>query len=533
MSWDPADFARRLTEAVTRLDRPETVRLVNALIARIDGGAGLDERAVRGILSTLRGKRFFDLMERVAEALLLADQDHPVIRRQYGQSLIDQGKLAPARSALEAMVAQPDLDPAERAEALGLLGRIHKQLYVNAADPASRKCQAHLRKAVAAYAGVYLSNPERYSWHGINAVALVWRARRDLVDVGDTLDPATAARDILARISARPASAWDLATATEASLALGQHEEALRLARAYVKDPAADAFELASTLRQLREVWLLTAGAPPGASLLPLLESHLLERSGGRVDLAGREVGEAIESVRSLEKVLGQEGAVSLAWFRTGLERCQAVAQIRTASDEGFGTGFLIRGADLVPGLGDTAFLLTNAHVVSDQPGVPDALPPDEAVVVFEALSAGAPQRYRVRTLLWTSPPDELDATLLALDDLPQGPAPFTIHPRLPARDGTQKVYIIGHPGGRGLAFSLHDNLLLDADARVLHYRAPTEGGSSGSPVFNAQWGLIGLHHAGSLEMARLNGQSGTYAANEGILLSQIRERIRADGLRP
>jgi endonuclease G len=30
-----------------------------------------------------------------------------------------------------------------------------------------------------------------------------------------------------------------------------------------------------------------------------------------------------------------------------------------------------------------------------------------------------------------------------------------------------------------------------------LHYRAATEGGGSGGPVFNNEWKLIGLHHAG------------------------------------
>ena len=65
-------------------------------------------------------------------------------------------------------------------------------------------------------------------------------------------------------------------------------------------------------------------------------------------------------------------------------------------------------------------------------------------------------------------------------------------------------------------------NLLLDHEDPRIHYRTPTEGGSSGSPVFNRQWDLIGLHHAGSKTMQRLNGKAGTYAANEGIWLRAI-----------
>ena len=38
-------------------------------------------------------------------------------------------------------------------------------------------------------------------------------------------------------------------------------------------------------------------------------------------------------------------------------------------------------------------------------------------------------------------------------------------------------------------------------------------GGSSGSPVFNSDWDLIALHHAGSHEMPKLDGSSELYAS--------------------
>jgi len=62
-----------------------------------------------------------------------------------------------------------------------------------------------------------------------------------------------------------------------------------------------------------------------------------------------------------------------------------------------------------------------------------------------------------------------------------------------------------------------------------VHYRAPTEGGSSGSPVFNASaWEVIALHHKGGmLGMPKLNGATGTYAANEGISLASIIDRMK------
>ena len=109
----------------------------------------------------------------------------------------------------------------------------------------------------------------------------------------------------------------------------------------------------------------------------------------------------------------------------------------------------------------------------------------------------------------------------------------------LPIVEDGARVYIIGYPGGHDLAFSFQDNELLDHEgppggtpqikglSRV-HYRAPTEPGSSGSPVFNAGlWEVIALHHMGLKDgMSKLNGKSGSYAANEGISLLSIKEAI-------
>ncbi|MHC5747651.1 MAG: LamG-like jellyroll fold domain-containing protein [Nostoc sp.] len=59
-------------------------------------------------------------------------------------------------------------------------------------------------------------------------------------------------------------------------------------------------------------------------------------------------------------------------------------------------------------------------------------------------------------------------------------------------------VYIIQHPKGRQKKVVLHDNDISDFGIykNVLRYVADTDYGSSGSPVFNARWELVALHHA-------------------------------------
>jgi V8-like Glu-specific endopeptidase len=85
------------------------------------------------------------------------------------------------------------------------------------------------------------------------------------------------------------------------------------------------------------------------------------------------------------------------------------------------------------------------------------------------------------------------------------------------------KAFVVGHPTAGPLQFSLSDSVLLDVCRyeRLMHYRTPTDPGSSGSPVFNSKWEVVALHHAGSQKAPRLTGL-GEYEANEGITLRAI-----------
>lgn len=137
-----------------------------------------------------------------------------------------------------------------------------------------------------------------------------------------------------------------------------------------MQEKDADAFEIASTLRQLTEVWGLTLDKPPGSILLPFLQSNLLQRRGGSIAFdrdklaevrqktaeAAPTLDKAIDAsppTRGFGKVLGKEGVLSLSWSKLGLDRAQTVAKVLNPTGDGFGTGFLIRGGDLVPALGD------------------------------------------------------------------------------------------------------------------------------------------------------------------------------------
>jgi hypothetical protein len=215
----------------------------------------------------------------------------------------------------------------------------------------------------------------------------------------------------------------------------------------------------------------------------------------------------------------------TLTWYRTGLERCRAVARLETAYNDGIASAFLIAGPDFHPDLPPLA-------VVTVGVAVPEDVPPAGALVSFYGIDVDPdrPARFRVAHQLWYQPSADrgLDTSILELASYPRDVVPLALAPALPPKPlRDQRAYIVGHPlGVTQPQFSMDDTFLLDYDQRVLHYRSPTAPGSAGSPVFNEEWQVIGMHHASGHQMPRLNALPGTYAANEGITIDAIRRRL-------
>jgi hypothetical protein len=504
-----------------------------------------DPKIAKKVLGELRKWRHFGAMQRVADALIRLGCDTPLVYRQYAQALIDRGELVPALELLRGLAERARDDAEEYPEACGLLGRVHKQIYTEAHGSRLGMGETALAQAIACYREVYDRDPSRI-WHGVNVVALLRRAERDGVTLPDAPNPKTIARALKDHAEQRwvdDLPAWDYATAAEACVALEDWGGAADWLQKYLRAPDVDAFAIAGTLRQLTEVWGLRVDGGPGGDLIPVLRAALLQRKHGRLDLTPAQV-QRMQGAKAnaFERILGDTGVQTHRWMCQGIERARAVAKIWQPYGQGVGTGFLLRGGDLHGPLGDEMLLLTNAHVVSDDPAQRAAVTSDGAEVSFEALAeqGRAAPRHRVRELVWNSAPEALDASLLRLDPPPSGIEPCPIAKNLPTANGSQRVYVVGHPLGGELSFSLQDNRLLDHEGPpksqpsqpgrcLLHYRAPTEPGSSGSPVFaQGSWKVIGLHHAGGEFMPKLNGQPGTYAANEGIWIQSIAAALAA-----
>jgi hypothetical protein len=219
-----------------------------------------------------------------------------------------------------------------------------------------------------------------------------------------------------------------------------------------------------------------------------------------------------------LIKVFGRERYVTAAWMLRGLERAKAVARIERLDGKGYGTGVLVSPEDFPLGPADQPLLLTLDYVVSRDDQNLFAIRPEDAVAFFELLGV----RRRLGDVLWSSSYRELNATLVTLTE-PVDATPCRVAADESFERGEDSnIFLIGHPLGGRLSFSLW-NSWLDDNERFLHYRAATEPGSGGSPVFDEDWKMLALHHKRSSTMTRLDG-SGTYEACEGVSIRAIRQ---------
>lgn len=495
------------------------------------------EPTSRDLLKLLLKHRQYDAVMEIGDAALAVAPDTPAIRLNYAQALVDSGRTAPALRMYTGIAEDPATGAADRSEARGGVGRCYKQLLLEGTN-AERRTD-YLQRALEAYGGLYHANRSLF-WHGINATALLSYADRNSITMpgiknSGKLASETAAEVLLTVKDLREPDSWAIATACEAHVARGEIEEALSCAKKLVEAADANAFTIGSLLRQLVSVWEIDPKSQLGTTLLPVLREAQIRLAGGVVTVDSRdtaadrlsELGNLENSQAGvvLEKVFGTERFKTLKWWRNGLLRCRAVVRIDDRNDDSpIGTGFLVAGNEIHPSLPELV-VVTNCHVV------PDRVKERDAVVTFHGLDDNEAGRksFLVQRLWWRSPasPPGVDTAILELDGKPNV-EPVPLADTLHLQNDKSRAYIIGHPRGYDQPqFSIQDNLLLDHDDVRLHYRSPTEGGSSGSPVFEDLWKVIGLHHAGSARMSCLT-KAGTHAANEALRIDAIRAAIAA-----
>lgn len=89
-------------------------------------------------------------------------------------------------------------------------------------------------------------------------------------------------------------------------------------------------------------------------------------------------------------------------------------------------------------------------------------------------------------------------------------------------------LYIMQHPEGKELKLALDTHAIIgvNGNGTRVRYKTNTEGGSSGSPCFDANWNLVALHHAGDPNFSELHKPQ----YNQGIPFTKIVDLLKQRG---
>jgi V8-like Glu-specific endopeptidase/tetratricopeptide (TPR) repeat protein len=581
----------RIAPTLWKLDATATLSSLLKVIARARALGADGFVTLKAFANDLRRNRAFDDLYVITTEMTTAGLMDLDVERWRIQSLIEMAVYEPALELARPLANDgPETDRGKDGlSAMGRIYKQMYMDAAAGKLPADPETMSlYLERAFDAYIKVWSAKPSAdTAYYGVNALAIGCRAEADNVTQAGE-GAAKLAKDLL-DVTASPKNAWGFATRGEALIALGRYDEAARAYAEFALKPEVDLFQLNAALRQLEEVWKLKGDDPARGAPVRLLKAAILAKvsapSGGDVTLsaqvsispreadlirqefATRQKGEAIGRVadpKGFEQIFEANAPLALQVVRNAIERSSAICRIHATMggrDTPFATGFAIAGNLLNDKWGPEPVIVTNNHVISSQPGRVSQRAEYCEAVFFHADDADPKKdredRIGFERILWESEQDAHDITILKLKSRPPAyvkPLSDLTRQSLPPRaeddEGIGRVYVIGFPAAGELSFSFADNILLDHDApqgcsiiadeagvrRVtgvqpepvrLHYKTPTLGGNSGSPVFDgADFSLLGVHHRGLPNFPKLNGRPGTYSANEGVWIESIRAAI-------
>ena len=203
----------------------------------------------------------------------------------------------------------------------------------------------------------------------------------------------------------------------------------------------------------------------------------------------------------------------SVVQVETSEESWDPVTRVGSVTPLGAGSGCYIRSDD------EGGYVLTNAHVVFSKEK-------ENATRVQAAdslIGVTADKRRYAFDIVYADV--RRDMALIVSDDLAA--------PAITFADGDvtigEKVYAIGNSKGQGIC--MLDGIVSDRERfisgeRYIMYSAPTVGGNSGGPLFNAHGEVIGMVTLGQKDGSLMN-----YAIPTGVLKAFLREAEEKEGI--
>jgi endonuclease G len=288
--------------------------------------------------------------------------------------------------------------------------------------------------------------------------------------------------------------------------------------------------------------WDVSAAATRAKNSKPeeLNSAKLLEN---RRNFLTQSLGETRGISEFHERIIQGNELQDVNYLARGARAAEAVARVAMREPNGrlagYGSGFLV-----TPKL-----FLTNHHVLPTQESslrsaAEFRFERDIASRLLDPVSFDfAPGNF-----FFTS--EALDFTVVAVAPTSdRDGSPLATFGYLPLVETLGKVVqgewltIVQHPNGERKQVCVRENQLIRIQDDVVWYSTDTLGGSSGSPVFNNDWIVVGLHHSGVPErnaegrIQTIDGRDWDeqrdgedkikWCANEGIRVSRIVQTLR------
>lgn len=527
------------------------LRVLDEIASLVLDGSTANAANLERLMKIFRAHRAFQQMDYVAE--IFQHELTPQMEIYRAQARLDMGQVPSALLGLERLrrnVDDHDVEKEQLHEVYGLIGRAHKQRFVDAIRCNDRaEAEDSLRSAIDSHEQGYRLEVDP-GWHGANMAALAWRAEHEKISIEQSASRIglKLCEVLLAKQKHSP---WDKSSLAQGYMAQGDWENGGAHYRAYVDmlrrvRGRAVAFELFGDLRQLREIWLAGAGVSPGsdgvlATVEEMIELMALE-PGMQNPGDAKRFGKLLQKMGprgelELQALVAEGRFVTVRELERVLKNRAAIGKILGVDGAARGSGFLVDGR-LFGGKKNEPIFLTNHHVLAKEKTSEEQITPDEARVEFEAWPGCQQQRFAIGQIIWSSSSDKHDVSAALITSCPSDFTAAEIHtkpnPFVVPAPGIRRlghVHPIGHPNGAPLSLSFAGNEVVDHDlhlglsgVRRLHYRANTDQGSSGCPVFDPNGKVVAIHRANTSR--QITGtpmkHAGTYDANEGIGIASV-----------